>query len=205
MIGTVPVREIIVATSSPNKHREIAAVFNEYPHSGIRICAFAPHLLRDIPAPEETGETFAQNARLKAEYYRAALGCSCLSDDSGLCVDALGGAPGIYSSRYAETEAQRIERLLGDMDSVPGSARTARFVCAVAIALAPSSIVEAEGVCEGYIAFDPRGPGGFGYDPVFRPLGGETTMAELTPDQKNAIGHRGQAIRKIISILAAQP
>jgi XTP/dITP diphosphohydrolase len=146
---------------------------------------------------EETGSTFAENARLKAEAVARATGCWALADDSGLSVDALGGAPGVHSARYADTDTARIQRLLqelADAGATTPSARSAQFTAALALA-SPEGVVvlEVEGICPGTILEAPRGEGGFGYDPVFFVPEAKLTFAEMPHSQKAELGHRGRA------------
>lgn len=152
---------------------------------------------------DETGATFEENARLKALAYAQASGLPSLADDSGLEVDALGGAPGIRSARYAgpqASDADRYRQLLAALADVPAGQRSARFRCVVALAWPDGTVQTAEGRCEGTIGFEPRGEHGFGYDPVFVVQGyGGRTMAELSPEIKNRISHRARAV------LAARP
>lgn len=157
-----------------------------------------------VPLPEvaETGATFAENARLKADALASATGLPALADDSGLCVDALGGAPGLYSARWAgpdASDADRNAKLLLALTDVPPERRTARFVCAAALALPGAPTVTAEGVCEGTLLDAPRGLGGFGYDPLFLLPGPDRTMAELTPEEKNTLSHRAVAVSRLSS------
>ncbi len=147
---------------------------------------------------EETGTTFEENALIKAHAACQALGEATISDDSGLVVDALGGAPGVYSARYGgercKSDADRIALLLRNLAGE--ERRTARFVSCIACVFPNGDVLTARGECEGEIGFDPRGSGGFGYDPVFVfPKTGKT-MAELTPEEKNAVSHRGAALRQ---------
>ena len=145
---------------------------------------------------EETGETFAENARIKAEAVMRATGLPAIADDSGLCVDALGGAPGVHSARYtgnhADSDKDRYELLLRNLGG--RDERTARFVCSLCCAFPNGDLLTAEGACEGSILAAPRGENGFGYDPVFRPNGFDHSMAELTMEEKNEISHRGKAL-----------
>ena len=153
--------------------------------------------------PEETGTTFEENAILKARAVAEQTGLVALADDSGLEVDALGGEPGVYSARYAglpSDDQRNIEKLLEAMRSVDDPARTARFRCAIAIAFTPDDIITTTGKCEGHIAFETRGDGGFGYDPLFVLPSGKT-MAELDPEEKNAVSHRGEAMREAVRVL----
>lgn len=146
---------------------------------------------------EETGETFAANACLKASEVALATGEWAIADDSGLEVDALDGAPGVYSARYGKTDAERIERLLNELGSELN--RDARFVCVIAIARPDGTIaLQAEGVCPGRILHAPRGAGGFGYDPIFYVPDQKLTFAEMSPEQKHAVSHRGKAFQLLL-------
>lgn len=156
-----------------------------------------------VVLPEETGVTFAENATLKAEASFAQTGHISLADDSGLEVDALDGRPGVYSARFAGPDASdqdNNDMLLAALESVPEGNRTARFRSAIAIQVDAKTILLFEGSCEGRIGFEPTGTGGFGYDPLFCLPNGRT-MAELQPDEKNSISHRGEAMRKAIPVL----
>lgn len=150
----------------------------------------------ELDEVEETGTTFAQNAFLKADAACKQTGLPAVADDSGLMVDALNGAPGVYSARYAgegATDGQRIEKLLNALKDVPQKQRTARFVSSICCVFPNGQTVTAEGDCPGSIAFAPAGNGGFGYDPVFLVNG--KTFAELTAQEKDEISHRGKALR----------
>ena len=145
---------------------------------------------------EETGTTFAENARLKATTYAQQSGLLTLADDSGLEVDALGGEPGVYSKRYAgegKSDAERVVFLLDKLRDVPQGKRSARFRCAIAIASPDGKLHETDGTCEGEIIFAPRGSNGFGYDPIFFFPPRDMTMAQLSPEEKNRVSHRAQA------------
>lgn len=147
--------------------------------------------------PEETGATFEDNARIKAFSGMQATGMPTVADDSGLCVDALHGAPGIFSSRYAgegATDADRIKKLLREMSDVPAGARGARFVCAVCCVFPDGNSIEARGECEGDISFEPKGTGGFGYDPVFIEKTTGKSFATLAGEEKDRLSHRGKAL-----------
>ena len=153
--------------------------------------------LDEVSAPEtvEDGATFEANARKKAVEACQATGLAALADDSGLCVDALGGRPGVYSARYAPgDDRSRIDKLLGELRDVPDERRGAAFRCVLCLALPSGKTVVVEGECRGRIGRSPRGNQGFGYDPVFV-LDDRRTMAELTRDEKSAISHRGRAFR----------
>ncbi len=155
---------------------------------------------------EETGQTLAENARLKATTYARASGLWTWADDSGLEVDALGGAPGVYSARYAgegASDADRYRKLLDALIGVPWARRTARFRCVVALATPGGEIRASDGACEGVIAFGPAGSNGFGYDPVFYLPDRGLTMAQLGAEVKNEISHRGRAARAAQALLAA--
>ena len=145
---------------------------------------------------EETGSTFMENARIKAIAVSQATGNLSLADDSGLSVEALGGAPGIYSSRYASSDKQRIEKLLAELK--PFSNRKAKFECALCIASGEKVLIEVSGFCEGLITFFPKGQNGFGYDPIFEVSGLGETYAEMNHEQKKHIGHRGNAFKLLI-------
>ncbi len=150
----------------------------------------------ELDEVEETGTTFAQNAFLKADAACKQTGLPAVADDSGLMVDALSGAPGVYSARYAgegATDSQRIEKLLNALRDVPQEQRTARFVSSICCVFPNGQTVTAEGDCPGSIAFAPAGNGGFGYDPVFLVNG--KTFAEFTAQEKDEISHRGKALR----------
>jgi XTP/dITP diphosphohydrolase len=192
---------VVLASGNAGKAREIGALLAP---AGIDIVSQA---VFGIEPAEETGLTFIENALLKARHAAAQSGLPAIADDSGLVVDALGGAPGIHSARYAGDggDAANNAKLLEALRSVPPPERSARFVC-VAVYLRhaadPLPIV-CEGRWEGTIALEPRGAGGFGYDPLFFPAGEERTSAELPPMEKNAASHRGRAFRALLSRLEA--
>jgi len=183
------VRKLVVATGNPGKLKEIQEYLTGLPWE----LELKP---ADIDV-EETGTTFIANARLKATEVAKALGKWAIADDSGLMVDALDGAPGIYSARYGKDDDDRISRLLrelGDTDN-----RRAKFICAVAIASPDGKIaLETEGVCPGEILTAPRGNGGFGYDPIFYVSTEKQTFAEMSPATKNKVSHRGVAFTQLM-------
>ncbi len=151
----------------------------------------------DLPEALESGMTFAENARIKAEHYHQLTGLPTLAEDSGLVVDALGGKPGVHSARFAPTDKERIEKLLRMLDSRPGpSSRSARFVSAICLLL-PEDLIEVTGEVQGELAQEPRGTHGFGYDPIFYypPLG--KTFAQMTVEEKNQISHRALALERL--------
>lgn len=145
---------------------------------------------------DETGTTFIENARIKAESGCKESGLICIADDSGLCVDYLDGAPGVYSARYSGVHGDdeaNIVKLLSELKDVPDEKRTAHFQCSICVSFPDGSEVTAEGKCEGKIGYEKRGHNGFGYDPVF--MVGDKSFAELTSDEKDAISHRGNALK----------
>lgn len=194
---------ILIATTNPGKVAEIAEAMSglEFSIVGLAEIANCPE------APEEIGETFEENALLKAEYYHLGTGLMTLADDSGLSVDALGGRPGVHSARYGGAgigSERQIELLLEELRDVPESLRGAEFVCS--IALVGRGIRKTfDGCCRGVISTEPRGTGGFGYDPIFLIPGLELCFAELDRRQKSAISHRGQALAKCREFLATLP
>ncbi|MFO7975094.1 MAG: RdgB/HAM1 family non-canonical purine NTP pyrophosphatase [Candidatus Hydrogenedentota bacterium] len=162
------------------------------------------NVLPPLPEPREDGITFEENALLKAVYYQKASGLACVADDSGIVVDALDGAPGVYSARYAGedcTDAENNKKLLAELVGIPAEARTARFVCCAAIAHMDASTHCETGAVEGHIAFQPRGSTGFGYDPLFIPDGFDQTFAELGASVKQRISHRARAFGKLRAYL----
>lgn len=190
---------LLVATTNPGKIREFRELLGEYRHEWSDLSAH-----RDIPPAEETGETFIENACLKATYYAKALETWTVADDSGLEVDALGGRPGVYSARWAEmNDAGKGDRdnnalLLRQLADVPDDKRAARFVCVLALADPQGQIVmTARDTVEGRVIREERGSNGFGYDPLFFVQDFGKTTAELPSDQKHRISHRGKALRRL--------
>lgn len=186
---------LVVATTNPGKLREIRALL-----AGLPFDILALDQWPDVEAPEEAGRTFAENARAKALYYATATGELTVAEDSGLEIDALGGAPGVESARYGGIDASYPKKFALIYDalrekSAPSSG--ARFVCVLALAHDGRILFETRGIVEGRIAPEPTGHGGFGYDPIFLypPYG--CTLAEATPEQKAAVSHRGQAFRAL--------
>jgi XTP/dITP diphosphohydrolase len=200
--------EVALATKNPGKIEEIWRICSDWPvrqwHFG-RSLADPSRVSRLWPDVEETGETYLDNARLKAHAVAKAVGIPSLADDSGIEVDALGGAPGPRSARFAgpdATDHENLHLLIGRVREVPPDKRTARYRCVAVCAWPDGSEVAGEGDCEGTLILEPRGTGGFGYDPVFVPVGERRTMAELAPEEKDAISHRGRAFRVLGEILA---
>jgi XTP/dITP diphosphohydrolase len=186
---------ILVASGNRSKAAEIAAILAAGGGGDLEVLTLAD--VRGVESPEETGSTFLENAGIKARAAAAASGLPALADDSGLCVDALGGAPGVLSARYAEGgDGARCAKLLLALRDVPAGRRGARFACAAVLALPDGREISAEGTCEGEVAFTARGENGFGYDPVFLLPDGRT-MAELSPGEKAVVSHRGRALRAI--------
>jgi XTP/dITP diphosphohydrolase len=185
---------LVVASANPDKAREIADAL-----AGLDF-ELVPRPT-SVPDVDETGTTLVENARLKATALVAATGLAAVADDTGLEVDALGGAPGIYSARYAgegASYADNVEKLVREMEAARRNARTARFRTVVVLARPYGTEIVAEGVAEGVVADAPRGDGGFGYDAVFIPAGGGgRTFAEMSLAEKQAVSHRGRALRAL--------
>ncbi|BAP18430.1 RdgB/HAM1 family non-canonical purine NTP pyrophosphatase [cyanobacterium endosymbiont of Epithemia turgida] len=182
-------KKLIVATSNPGKLKEIRNYLIELD--------WKLQLKPDTLEIEETGTTFIENACLKASKVAQALGEWAIADDSGLTVDALKGAPGIYSARYGKTDRDRIERLLRELGKA--DQRQGQFVCAIAIARQDGSIaLHSEGICPGEILTSPRGMGGFGYDPIFYVPQYKQTFAQMPPDIKRKVSHRGKAFEALL-------
>ncbi len=188
---------LVVATGNPGKVQEMQAYLTD-PELAAWQLQLKPAEL-DI---EETGTTFLENAALKASQVAQALGEWAIADDSGLAVDALNGAPGLYSARYASTTEARIQRLLAEMQGQ--SNRQAHFICAIAVARPDGTIaLQTEGICDGEILEEPRGSGGFGYDPVFYVPAHQMTFAEMPASLKHDISHRGLAFQALVPQLKA--
>jgi XTP/dITP diphosphohydrolase len=196
-----PERRIVLASNNPGKLRELRQLFNELP---LTLC---PQSDFDVTAVEETGPSFVENAIIKARHACQHTGLPAIADDSGLAVDAMRGAPGIYSARYSGTndDAANNRLLLENLKNIPETQRSARFHCALAYmryAEDPCPII-CQASWEGQILFETRGENGFGYDPLFYlPFSG-CTSAELPPEQKNRISHRGRAMQKLLRELTA--
>ncbi|BAT53002.1 hypothetical protein NOS3756_19460 [Nostoc sp. NIES-3756] len=180
---------LVVATSNPGKLREMQAYLQD---TDWELTLKSAEL-----EVEETGDTFAANACLKASEVAKATGNWAIADDSGLEVDALNGVPGVYSARYGNTDAERISRLLDELGSTIN--RGAQFVCVVAIASPDGAIaLQAQGICRGEILHAPRGNGGFGYDPIFYVPEKQLTFAQMTPELKKSVSHRGKAFAALL-------
>lgn len=188
------INKLVFATKNKNKLAEVSEILKG---TGVSICGVEGGF-----DPEETGETFEENAYIKAYEVAKIMNMPAFGDDSGLVVDALGGRPGVFSSRYAENDRKRIAKILEELKGVPDEKRTARFECAIAF-VSPNgeTLFSCKGTCEGKIIDTPRGENGFGYDPIFFIPEKNATMAELTMDEKNTVSHRGKALKKIIEWL----
>jgi len=194
-------RRVVLASLNRAKAREIAEIMagEGLPFEIVSLAEFPGAAL-----PPETGATFLVNARLKAHAAARATGLRALADDSGLEVDALGGEPGVTSARYGgegASDEDRYRKVLALLADVPDDRRTARFRCAAVYAGPDGTELSAEGVIEGRILHEPRGAGGFGYDPIFLPEGSTLTTAEITAEEKHAISHRGRAFRALAALL----
>lgn len=193
--------KVVLATANPDKAAEIAVLLDGALDEGIELLPRPP----EVPDVVEDGDTLDANARLKARALVDATGEAAVADDTGLEVDALGGAPGVFAARFAgegATYADNVAKLLGEMEGVGD--RRARFRTVALLARPNGTEVVAEGILDGTIAPEARGDHGFGYDPVFIPDGSDgRTLAEMAPDEKNAISHRGRAFRALASKLAA--
>lgn len=203
LLVSVP-QSILFATSNEGKLREARQILSPM---GIEVAGL-DLLDGEVDEPVEDQPTFEGNALLKARHYATAAGRPCLADDSGLCVDALGGAPGVISARFAGVDGDRAvrdrannDKLLEALADVPDERRTARFVCVMVLADAEMTYLRVRGTVEGRIAHAPAGDNGFGYDPLFVPDGMGRSVAELGPAQKNAISHRGNAVRELVAAL----
>jgi XTP/dITP diphosphohydrolase len=193
-------QKIVLATGNPGKVREIRALLEPLDIEVVPQSDF------DVPDVEETGLTFVENAILKARNAAEHTGLPAIADDSGIEVDALDGAPGIYSARYAgagASDRDNLEKLLAELEGVPEQDRTARFQCLIVYmrhGRDPTPLI-CQGTWEGRILIAPRGEGGFGYDPVFHVPTHGCSSAELPPEVKNRLSHRGQALRRLVAAL----
>lgn len=192
-------KEVIIATKNPGKAKEFEHIFAP---RGIAVRTLLD--FPEIPDIEETGTTFEANAILKAEAISRLLNRMVIGDDSGLMVDALEGRPGIYSARYAgeqKNDQENIDKVLLELTGLPVDKRTARFYCALAVAVPTQETITVSGICEGRILEERRGTHGFGYDPVFYVPEKGLAMAEMTSSEKNKISHRANALKKLDRVL----
>lgn len=190
---------LLIGSGNRDKAKELQRLLEGLPYDVRCLADYGA-----VDEPEETGATYEENAALKAVYYGQHFGLSCVADDSGISVDAIGGAPGVYSARYAGencTYADNNEKLLGELIGVPDEQRTARFVCCAALYRDGHPIHIERGEVEGCIIHAPRGDRGFGYDPIFVPDGTDKTFAEMSREEKQSFSHRGRAFHKLRSYL----
>ena len=186
--------KFIIATNNNKKLKELERILKPLGIDAVS-AKDAGIVLDDV---DETGTTFSENAYLKANSAFVKTGMPAVADDSGLCVDALDGRPGVFSARYGgenATDSEKNDRILSEMKDVPADKRNAHFACAICCILPDGSKIEVEGICNGSIGYEPIGDGGFGYDPIF--MCGEKSYAQLSPEEKDAISHRGQALIKL--------
>ena len=189
---------LVIATRNPGKVMEIARICRGWPTAWLTFERVS------WPEVEEAGASYLENALLKAHGVAAAVGEAALADDSGIEVDALGGGPGPRSARFAGEGAgdeDNLRLLIAQLREIPPAGRTARYRCVAALALPDGAEAWSEATCEGRLILEPRGAGGFGYDPIFVPEGFDRTMAELSPPEKDAISHRGKAFRALGEVL----
>ncbi|MFI6641583.1 RdgB/HAM1 family non-canonical purine NTP pyrophosphatase [Streptomyces sp. NPDC050504] len=192
---------LILATRNAGKITELRSILADagLPHELVGTDAYP-----EIPDVKETGVTFAENALLKAHAMAQATGLPAVADDSGLCVDVLGGAPGIFSARWAGRhgdDTANLDLLLAQLSDIDAPHRAAHFRCAAALALPDGTERVVEGRLPGTLRLSPSGEGGFGYDPILQPDGETRTCAELTAEEKNAISHRGKAFRALVPVV----
>jgi XTP/dITP diphosphohydrolase len=196
------VTRIVLATRNAGKVRELRDILAD---AGLSVELVGMEEFPQIGDIAETGLTFAENALLKAHAVARASGLPAIADDSGLCVDALNGMPGVFSARWCGRHGDdraNLELLLAQIADVPEGRRGAHFACAAALALPSGEEHVVEGAVYGTICREPRGTGGFGYDPIFVPDGHDRTTAEMTPEEKNAISHRGRAFRALVPVIS---
>lgn len=189
--------ELLIATGNAHKVIEMTALLE-----GLGLTIRATSEFPDGPDVEETGDTYEANAILKARAWAKHTGLWTLADDSGIEVDAMGGRPGVRSSRYAETNDERIAGVLRELDGVDTEQRGARFVCVMALVAPDGQTVTRRGVCEGRISLAPAGDGGFGYDPIFFLPERNCSMAEISDTEKNEISHRARAAQAMRDVIA---
>ncbi|RSS50856.1 RdgB/HAM1 family non-canonical purine NTP pyrophosphatase [Streptomyces sp. WAC01280] len=192
---------LILATRNAGKITELHAILAD---AGLDLELVGADAYPDVPDVKETGVTFAENALLKAHALAQATGLPAVADDSGLCVDVLNGAPGIFSARWSGTHGNdhaNLDLLLAQLADIDDAHRAAHFACAAALALPDGTERVVEGTMPGTLRHAPVGTNGFGYDPILQPDGHEVTCAELTPAEKNAISHRGKAFRALVPVV----
>ena len=192
--------EVVFASHNAGKIKEIKELLQPF---GINVKSALDMKLPDV---EETGSTFAENSLLKSQTIAELTGLPCIADDSGLCVDALNGAPGVYSARYAPNRDfdKGMEKLLAEMAQSPNKSRKAHFSCVISLAFPNGGYELFEGRVDGHIAAEKQGIGGFGYDPLFIPDGFAKSFAQMSKDEKNQVSHRGRAVEKLKAYLKNQ-
>ena len=191
--------KILIATHNKHKLSEMARILEPMGYEVVT----DTDLGFVLTEAEENGSTFLENARIKADSGCKESGIPCIADDSGLCVDALGGEPGVFSARYSGEHGDdkaNNEKLLFNLKDVPDEKRTARFMCSICVSFPDGSEITAEGACEGKIGYEYRGNNGFGYDPLF--MVGDKSFAELSAEEKDAVSHRGNALKKLEKLLS---
>ena len=193
-------QKIVIATKNKGKVREMAAALQELPVEVVSLAEFG-----ELPDAVEDGKSFAENAKIKAEFYQQQTGCACIADDSGLEIEVLGGAPGIYSARFAgyhADDAANNEKMVEELQKAGVAESAADYRCALAFIGADGKTLTAEGRCDGQVKLTAKGKNGFGYDPYFYPVEYPgRTMAELTLEEKQVISHRGKALKELATAL----
>jgi len=192
--------DIIVASGNAGKIKEIVALLADMP---VRVTSLKDYW-NPVPSIPENGDTFLDNARIKAQWVFDETGRPSLADDSGLVVDALNGEPGVHSARYAgepSSDSRNTQKLLAALAAIPRAQRSARFVCTMVLIVSADEVLVAEGTCEGRIGFESAGNNGFGYDPVFIPDGYTQTFAQLDESIKNTLSHRAKALASLRNAL----
>ena len=197
MLKTTP-KKLVIATRNPGKIVEFRRILNELSDGAVEL--IGTDEFPDLVDVEETGTTFAENALLKARYTAKATGLPAIADDSGLCVDALGGNPGLFSARWAGVHGNdkaNVTKVLDELVEVPDTQRGAHFICVAALVMPDGREALTEGFFHGSILHEPVGDNGFGYDPIFLPLGMSISCAQMSAQEKDAISHRGKSLRAI--------
>lgn len=200
----MPAHRIVLATRNPGKIEEFRRILDEIHSESIELIGLEH--FPELADVEESGETFLENALLKARTVCMRTGLPAIADDSGLCIDALDGSPGIFSARWSGIHGDdraNIEKVLMQLDSVQGRDRSAHFTCVSAFVMPDGSETSAQGILEGHILAAPIGDHGFGYDPIFLPMGSALSLAQLDAREKDEISHRGQSLRAIAPRVAA--
>lgn len=193
-------QKIVIATKNKGKVREMAAALKELPVEVVSLAEFGP-----LPDAVEDGKTFAENAKIKALFYQQQTGCACIADDSGLEIEVLGGAPGIYSARFAgyhADDAANNQKMVEELQKAGVAESAADYRCALVFIGTDGKVLTADGRCDGQVKLLAKGENGFGYDPYFYPLEYPgRTMAELTLEEKQVISHRGKALKELAKAL----